>query len=356
MGKPYALLSDQHAHLWSAFSTALPSGVNSRLAVILGEMERAADELVAAGGSTMVFAGDLFHVRGSIDPEVLNPTVDCVERILGRGVQIFAIPGNHDLKGRETVELGNAMQTLGKLDGFTVVTKPTSFELDGECVFLFPWRSAVTDLRAEMEAVAYRGHWDAIIHAPVNGVIFGIPDHGFDAKELAGLGFKRVFAGHYHNHVDFGNGVCSIGATTHQTWSDIGSKAGFLLVHPDKVVYRASHAPKFVEINADTDPDDISLIVDGNYVRVCFETLSPSEEIEWRETLVGMGAKGVVIHASKAPAVSRAGATVKTGASLESSVGGYIATLAHEREAALTALCQDILSRARAAASAGVEA
>ena len=49
--------------------------------------------------------------------------------------------------------------------------------------------------------------------------------------DLAKLGFRRVFAGHYHHHCSFEDGkVWSIGATTHQTASDIGTKAGFLLV------------------------------------------------------------------------------------------------------------------------------
>lgn len=355
MAGPYALLSDQHLHNWSAFATPLPSGINSRLQIILDELVRAADELQGAGGDTMVFAGDLFHVRGSIDPSVLNPALDTISAILDRGVKIVAIPGNHDLKSKETTELGNAIQSLGKLDGFTVITEPQIVEASGRPVAMIPWHATCDGLRGAVRALqsAYTDidEVDLVIHAPVNGVIMGIPDHGFDASELADFGFRRAFAGHYHDHKSFAGGVYSIGASTHQTWSDIGTRAGFLLVD-DFVTYRASHAPKFVEITDDTDEAEIPLIVDGNYVRVRFETITPAAEKELRAELEGMNARGVVIQATRAPAVTRTGATVKTGATLEASVGDYIVGLAHPKQASVVSLCNDILSRARAAATA----
>ena len=360
--KPYGILSDQHCHSWSQFATTRPDGLNSRLAIILDEMERAAEEVKAAGGDTLFFAGDLFHVRGSLDPEVFNPTYERIETILKGGVNIFAIPGNHDLKGKETSELGNAMQTLDKLDGFSVFTTPMcrndpAFGM----VLMVPWCSSVEALGAKLAKAAKDlgeslKDTDLIIHAPVNGVLMGIPDHGFYAADLAKYGFRRVFSGHYHNHMDFENGVYSIGATCHQTWSDIGTRAGFLLVDQDKVTFRASRAPKFVEITSETPEDDIPLIVDGNYVRVRFETVTSAQALELREGLTEMGAAGVVIQATKAAAVTRSGSTVKTGASLEASVANYVATLKHDREAELNAMCADILSRARSTASASAEA
>ncbi|CAO3459997.1 hypothetical protein [Azospirillum argentinense] len=358
MSKPYALLSDIHAHAWSAFATTLPTGVNSRLQIILDEMERAADELLAAGGDSLFIAGDLFHTRGLIDPEVFNPTVDTIQRILDRGVEVFAIPGNHDLKGKETTELGNAMQQLGKLKGFRVFTQPLC-RVDPAIgtVLMVPWMSSIKDLKAQLaknvanlkETIATT---DLVIHAPINGVILGIPDHGFYPEELGALGFRNVFAGHYHNRVEFAGNVWSIGATTQQTWSDIATKAGFLLVYPDRVVERASHAPKFIEVTGDEDPGELALAVDGNYARVrTARALTGAEVAAIRDGLLGMGAAGVVVQAAKAAAVARTGSSVKRGASLEASVGAFIGDLKHPRQAELSAAAADVLARARAARS-----
>lgn len=352
MAKPYAILSDQHCHDWSAFASTNADGVNSRLQIILDEMDRAADELINLGGETIYFAGDLFHVRGRIDPEVFNPTHKTMKRLCELGIKILAIPGNHDLKGKVATELGNAMQTLSELKGFDVITLPGLVASD---VVMVPWQpTCAATLDAISSLGVRREDCDLIIHAPVNGVIAGIPDTGLDPKALSDLGFKRVFAGHYHNHKALATRVrtpdpalaCvySIGATTHQTWSDIGTKAGFLIVHDDRVDFRATHAPRFVEITSETPEDDIPLIVEGNYVRVRFDTITETDVKTLREELNKMGARGVVIQSSKAAAVSRTGAGVKTGESLTASVGNYVANLKHPREAEIMAACTDILS------------
>jgi len=41
----------------------------------------------------MIIAGDLFHTRGIIDPEVLNPLRDTITKILALGMEVNAIPG-----------------------------------------------------------------------------------------------------------------------------------------------------------------------------------------------------------------------------------------------------------------------
>jgi len=223
----------------------------------------------------------------------------------------------------------------------------------GDKLIMIPWMDTVADLKAEITEWADKtpawGNCDLVIHAPVDGVIMGIPDHGLDADWLGGFGFKRVFSGHYHNHVDFGNDVYSIGATTHQTWSDTNSKAGFLVVD-EGVAYCATNAPKFFTITDDTDEDELPLLVDGNYVRATIEIEKDSQVLELREALMEMGALGVTINVlKKTSVVSRTGATVKSGASLLESLGEFIKARECEDKKALTAMCSQILSEAEAA-------
>lgn len=342
---PRAILSDQHCHEWSAFASKATSGVNSRLQLILDDMRRAAQELLAAGGRQMVFAGDLFHTRGSIAPSVFNPTHDTVAEITRMGVEIIAIPGNHDLESKESERLGSAITTLEEIAGFRVIQGPTMVD----DMILVPWMSSVAALRDAIKAFSApaRAACELIIHAPVNGVLIGVPDHGFDAGELADFGFRRVFSGHYHNHKDLGRGVYSIGATTHQTWSDIGTKAGFLLVNEDRVDFRASQAPKFIEIDETTPEEELPLIVDGNYVRVRLPSVTAAEERTLRDTLRDLGALGVIINAARKTESARPSGTIAAGASLNKSTADFVKTLGSPREPWLLALCDDILNEAK---------
>ena len=354
MSEPYALLSDIHAHAWSAFGTRDANGVSSRLKIILSEIDRAASVLEAAGGRFIVLAGDLLHTRGQIDPEVFNPLHNCIEALTLRGFRFVAIPGNHDLKSKETTQLSNAIQTLGSLEGFEVITEPCRLDVGGRDMIFVPWISTNDGLREQLSWIASKytaSSYDVVMHAGINGVLMGLPDHGLDAAEVAAFGFKRVFSGHYHNHKVMEDGrVISIGATTHQTWSDIATKAGFLLVYPEKVVFYDSHAPKFVEINDETDPDEVALIVDGNYVRVRGKSATDAEINEFRRDFEKLGAKGFSYQGVREVVSARTGGVSHKATSIESSVTEFVKARAFNpaEETFIAAAALDVLAAVRA--------
>lgn len=348
MKYPYLLSSDQHCHSWSQFAHVDTDGVNSRLRIILNELTRSYKALGAAGGDTAFLAGDLFHVRGEIKPSVYNPTVETFTFIHDLGVEdmmTYAIPGNHDLEGKEASSLGNAMQGLGNIDGFNVCVEPKRF---GD-VWVFPWHQDLDKLRAALKKHA-NPKYDAIIHAPVNGVIKGIPDHGLEAAELAAFGYRRVFAGHFHDHKVFEDGkVVSIGATTHQTWSDPGTTAGFLLVYEDRIEHHTSEAPSFVELNAATlNPDYLKDDVYGNYAKIKLIDVTEKEIKQWRDDLTTAGAIGVNVIATKKTTSGRSGASAKAALSLASSVEHFVRNdLKPFLMEEVSALAQEILMEAQ---------
>lgn len=343
MSKPYALLSDLHFHSWSSFSTINEDGINSRLQIIIDEVVRAKNELLKAGGNEMILAGDIFHQRGSVSPEVLNPVVRLFEK-LTKEITVYAIPGNHDLSSKDSSWLTNAASALIPA-GVVMANEPI---WDGWGRFLVPWQSSIDELKRvlENEAASLPGldKYDVIIHAPVDGVIDGLPDHGLTDAYLASLGFGRIFSGHYHDFKDFGNGVYSIGATSHQTWSDVGKKAGFLLVYPDRVQRFASHAPSFVDVFGDMSEEEL-MCCDSNYIRVKIGKATPMQINGVREDILSRGAKGVIVQAVKETSIEeRETGVVAKSISLEQSVAEYVAK-AFGGNAELVTLCDDILAR-----------
>lgn len=316
---PYAIVSDIHAHNWSQFSKVDADGVNSRLRAILDEMLRCARELKKAGGTVLRVAGDLFHVRGTIAPSVFNPTFDTFKQIAAMGIDIEIIPGNHDLEGKDASTLGNAMQQLLLIDGCHVIIAPEATD-DGETVMV-PWIEDLDELRAVCVQFADPTR-DLIIHAPLNGVIKGIPDHGLTPEELAALGFRRVFSGHYHNHKEFADGVFSVGATSHQTWSDPGTVAGFLIVFPDRVEHHETQAPKFINVD---DFASITPRVKGGYCRLRFKDASEDDIKKARAALEAAGAAGIVDHSTKKREITR-GVSSPTNVTPEVSVTSFVDT------------------------------
>lgn len=357
---PYLLTSDQHCHPWSQFSKVDPDGVNSRLRIILNEMQRAYETLASKhkphAKLNAFMAGDLFHTRGTITPSVFNPTHSAIEAIHSRfNVETVAIPGNHDLEGKDSNELGNAMQSLAAIPNFEV---STDHMICGDVVVI-PWFQDLNDLRKKIQKMAKMQaainkleRTDLIIHAPVNGVIKGIPDHGLEAEELAEFGFRRVFAGHYHDHKVYCDGkVISVGATTHQTWNDPGTRAGFLLVYEDRVEHYPTEAPLFIDINQliELDPKvDPLTVVKGNYARWKLDDLTDKEAAKIKKELTDAGALGVLLNVTKKTAVSRSGAVARTVHKLDTSVGEYIKNdLKPVYEEDVSKLAQEVLDEAR---------
>lgn len=344
IGTAYGIVSDTHNHNWTAFSSTNDQGINTRLQTILDCFWDAARAVHAMGGRTIIHTGDLFHVRGAIAPSVLNPTKDMFDEIHKHlGVKFVILAGNHDLEGRHSTRLGNAVTSLA---GNSVIVL-SELTVTDEAVFI-PWVESVEELKKLIELHATPTK-DLFLHAPLDGVIKGLPDHGLSADFLKTVKAKRIFSGHYHNHKRIeGTNAWSVGATAHHTWSDVGTKAGAIIVNGQSVHHYESNAPKFVVVD---DGGDIAQ-VDGNFAKVFVSSKSKLEEVQaLRELLKEQGALGVVLHTMPEAKVKRVGgsASVAAGASLEVSVSEYIKKGDFRHIEAVTQQSLSILNTARAA-------
>lgn len=347
--KPYLLISDSHYHAWSQFANT-NSGINSRLQATITATLEAAAKLRSLGGNTIIHAGDTFHVRGRVAPSVLNPVMDLYKSLIRSGMRVLMIPGNHDLEKNESERAGNAVTALESV-GVKVAHVP--YYDEESRVILFPWYSKVLDLLRSMDSYYDQlsdigiatGSIDAIIHAPVDGVLPHLPSHGLDADRLADCAYRRVFAGHYHNHKDLGDDVYSIGALTHQSWGDVGSRAGFCIAYPDRVEQFETSAPQFLDIES-SDPKDFA----GNFVRARLEFEKPEEIEKLRAEILSHGALGVHIMPVRKTVVTRVAtsASVTSTGTIEESIQNYTTKQGLGGDELRLAL--EILNEARSAA------
>lgn len=336
----FAVVSDLHCNLWSLFATVGPGGVNSRLALILSELKRAATTIKAAGGSTLIIAGDVFHTRGTLDPEVLNPVRECIQEIVDDGIDVLILPGNHDLKTRNTTALSSSVENLQNIEHMdydgthtvTIFNKPEIYAHSEGGMFAFvPWCENISDLLAHIDSIATQlgskiKDTYLFIHAGIDGVIPGLPAHGLSDAKLALYGFKAVMAGHYHNFKPMMGNVYSIGSLTHQTWGDVGTRAGFLIVDTDTnvVEFNDTIAPKFVDVSGMT-PEDTELEAAGNYVRFRGPHMTQAEIDLMRKQFVAWGAKGVSVQVPTTTVTARSGATTSGKIlTLDESVANFI--------------------------------
>lgn len=342
----YLLISDVHFHAWTSFATTNEDGINSRLQIIIDEIRRQAHtHWIKSGDKKLVIAGDVFHKRGSVQTSVMNPVLDFFQELSANDWKIAILSGNHDLESKDASRLSSSVTALELCSGVKVYSQP-AIDCDMKIAFI-PWFADVKALKEQIDTldtfIGKKSDYDLIIHAPVDDVIYGLPEHGLTAKHLAKAGFKRVFSGHYHHHKAFDGDVYSIGATTHQTFSDVGSKAGALSVFDDKVIWSASQAPRFIDINADNF-DDAELIVDGNYVRCRINASSDLQVSELRAQFTAWGAKGIIINQVKDTKITeRDGAIVSSDIrTLEQSIASFIKLKGYSEM--VSKLCTEILN------------
>ncbi len=310
------IMSDQHCHDWTAYSHIDANGINNRLNQILNQMRRAyrifSEECKKTGQEGIViFGGDLFHTRGKLKPSVLNPTYATIKELQEHyNFALYILAGNHDLEDNDSNEIGNSMQCLQDIKKTYVIAKATEQIADirfvgSEKLALFPWYSDLNALLRDMEKYA-SSETTAFIHAPINGVIEGIPNHGLDAKILSELGYKRIWAGHYHKHAMFIDGkVGSIGALTHQTWGDIGTLSGFIIEYSDgSYKHIEDEAPKFIDL---LGLSEIGFDCKNKYIRIQSSIGDSEEELkQLKEEMLAKGALEVILLREAKPTIARA--------------------------------------------------
>lgn len=363
------ITSDLHFHPWSLFSKTNSDGVNSRLQIVIDEFVEAAKELERAGGKTIFIAGDVFHTRGALDPETLNPVRDAFQRVIDMGIDIYIIPGNHDLKSSDTRRISSAVENLAQVSisgsQVRVINKVEHIAIDGALFGFVPWRKnneAMLEDLEELSKVTNHEKMHVFIHAGIDGVLSGVPASGLTAAKLTSFFFRGVYAGHYHNHADMthpstpGLRVMSIGASTHQNWGDIGSKAGFLMIDTEKneVTFNDAKAPKFIDISGMSE-EDMEIEVAGNYARFRGPQMTQDQINEFRDTLTKWGALGTSIEVPRAISAARPSSAPTTGLTLDQSVDKFVGEMsdvpAHVDKAEISRRALEVLNDTRAVSS-----
>lgn len=325
-----ALFSDTHCHPFQPYSTILPNGMNSRLADTLNCIDQIREKCIRERVSIVLFGGDLFHVRKSINVVAFNAVYEALSKFVLNGMPIVMIAGNHDQADR-----AGAVHSMHAFKTFCTVIDSPSWTVVNDAhnnpygIFGVPYTDDVKELKAQCRKkpdISKHVHNFFLGHLGVQGAKLGadfVYSNRYDIKlsDVVPETFDAVYFGHYHLHQKLAKNAYYIGAPLQHTWGDANQKRGFLIYDTESKKHKF-HALKFPRFMQVTQEDLVSKKLNGDFVRVVAATDWSVDRKE--EARLSTGARSVEIVTEAEMKVQTSRINVDDATSMAENLAAYV--------------------------------
>ena len=259
-----ALFFDLHAHPYNN-GTILEGGINSRVQDAVDVINQVYSYSIQNGVEYVLFGGDLFDRRKSIDVDTFN----CIHKSISEWsekIPTLMIPGNHDQANKSGTI--HALQRF-RSRGCVIPDRPLWCELhDRVHVFACPYyddgRVIAEHIRTGIEDKPSGDHFILLIHYGIEGARIGPSDYVLPCElKLPMLCLDEwdlVFSGHYHIGQQLGSKFHYIGSAMQHRWDDVGFEKSFVVYDTadGSLIRVPTTAPKFLVIKDEIDNYDVN--------------------------------------------------------------------------------------------------
>jgi DNA repair exonuclease SbcCD nuclease subunit len=282
-------ISDPHFHPFQQFSELI-DGVSSRLLDVKRTFDAAVDLGVKEGCQLMLIPGDIFHVRGSVKPSVLNIVLGCFERAM-ENFPVVVIPGNHDMEDKEGGP--TAVDFLRTLPNVYVMGQPSRLTIRDLPICGIPYQHNLAAFENAVKGLdeRLRNCNVFMVHQGIDDLADkGVPETGLTVKKLRELLGEDclILAGHYHRPLAQQN-VVQVGAPLQHNFGDEGQERGawvFELSEEGKLISSKflpiNVAPKFETV---TDDYESSMMLRPGRYEGSFLRLKLSSAVEAKKAI-----------------------------------------------------------------------
>ena len=269
----YIYFSDFHAHNFSEFSTPDAKFGTSRLRHQVEVLEYLFKQAKDTS-SVLLFGGDLFHQRNSVDTRVFNAVFGVFARY--SDVTVVMIRGNHD-SVNNSITSPSSIEPFEELPNVSVVTGCEVKKVGTDTITCISYGDEVEDMKKFI-----KDHPATLLmaHIGVDGSRSGAYSHSlggaFTKADLYNNNYQAVLLGHYHERqMLFQNGGY-VGNTVPMSFNDDGETKGYWTFETsdsgktlkNDISYVPIASPKFMTLDLQNLPDDYEDVVKHNFVRV----------------------------------------------------------------------------------------
>lgn len=269
--------------------------MNSRLLNTLNGICDMRDYCYDNGIGTMLFGGDMFHHRGTIDVTVFNAAYKVLSTF--KFMNVYAIAGNHD-QTDASINPTSALHTFGEL--IHVYEKPTALALSPtEELVLLPYNKdkqfVLDSMRRLRKELKHPEKAVLVAHLGLNGGLVGSGMYSmkdeFTLGDLMSDDWRYVCLGHYHQPQIHHENTLYAGAPVQNNFGDErkGEDAynGFFILdlrHDGCIKFVPIKAPRFVTVSSAAELEKLGKsFLESNFVRVK-STADHAEDIQEKLT------------------------------------------------------------------------
>ena len=285
----FVFFTDSHFHLFTNYAKPDDEFVNDRFKEQIEALQKVFD-IAREEKADVIFGGDLFHKRNSVDTRVYNKVFEVLA--INRDIDVYMLRGNHD-SVTNSLYTSSSIEPIGYLPNVHIFSSTDTFSFTDVNLVFEPYGDETEEIKEHIKGSYDENKTNILVaHLGVEGSLTGKGSHrlegAFGYQDLLPDNYAFILLGHYHRRQYFTNPNHFYGGSLmQQSFSDEQEANGVHLIDTDKLTteFIPINTRRFITIQGEDIPENFDqLIEEDNFIRV-IGTANHAKVLEMDESM-----------------------------------------------------------------------
>ena len=285
----FIFFTDSHFHLFTNYAKPDDEFVNDRFKEQVKALQKVFD-IAREEKADVIFGGDLFHKRNSVDTRVYNKVFEVLA--INRDIDVYMLRGNHD-SVTNSLYTSSSIEPIGYLPNVHIFSSTDTFSFTDVNLVFEPYGDETEEIKEHIKGSYDENKTNILVaHLGVEGSLTGKGSHrlegAFGYQDLLPDNYAFILLGHYHRRQYFTNPNHFYGGSLmQQSFSDEQESNGVHLIDTDKLTteFIPINTRRFITIQGEDIPENFDqLIEEDNFIRV-IGTANHAKVLEMDESM-----------------------------------------------------------------------
>ena len=285
----FVFFTDSHFHLFTNYAKPDDEFVNDRFKEQIEALQKVFD-IAREEKADVIFGGDLFHKRNSVDTRVYNKVFEVLA--INRDIDVYMLRGNHD-SVTNSLYTSSSIEPIGYLPNVHIFSSTDTFSFTDVNLVFEPYGDETEEIKEHIKGSYDENKTNILVaHLGVEGSLTGKGSHrlegAFGYQDLLPDNYAFILLGHYHRRQYFTNPNHFYGGSLmQQSFSDEQESNGVHLIDTDKLTteFIPINTRRFITIQGEDIPENFDqLIEEDNFIRV-IGTANHAKVLEMDESM-----------------------------------------------------------------------